>query len=205
MKLIQFILALFLISDTVNASGWNDYSLDIGDGYMVFRANSMDVCIGQAGGSIILYPQDYAEVGPVVAYEVKNEYILTKNAGRVPRNLFEGDTSENVDYGKEWYFVIPKATDEPLGPYAKADFLDVLKEKGIQNVDWVEPKNPNFWTPLLGGLFFLVVAIPILTIKYFYISIPLVICVVWAIRRFLKRRKKHNKSWEATANAAPPL
>jgi hypothetical protein len=171
--------------------GWNDYSLDIGDGYMVFRANSMDVCIGQAGGSIILYPQDYAEVGPVVAYEVKNEYILTKNAGRIPRNLFEGDTFENVDYGKEWYFVIPKATDEPLGPYAKADFLDVLKEKGIQNVDWVEPKNPNFWTPLFGSLMFIAIAIPILAIKYFYISIPMVALLVWGIIRLLKKRKQN--------------
>jgi uncharacterized membrane protein len=181
------------MSGGVHASGWNDYSLDIGDGYMVFRANSMDVCIGRTGGSVILYPQDYAEVGPVIAYDMKNEFILTKNAGRIPRNLFEGDSFENVDHRKEWYFLIPKATNEPLGPYTKTAFAGVLEEKGIQNIEWVRPRNPNFGTPLLGGLMFIVIAIPILAIKFFYISTPLLILTVWGIMHLIKKRRQ-NKS-----------
>jgi len=198
MNRILVILALIFMSVSVHASGWNDYSLDIGDGYMVFRANSMDVCIGQPGGSLILYPQDYAEVGPVIAYDMTNEFILTKNAGRVPRNLFVGDTFENVDYGKEWYFLIPKMTNEPLGPYTKIAFFDLIREKGIRNVEWMIPKNPNFWTPLLGSLIFIAIAIPILAIKFFYISIPLLILVVFGITCIIKKRKQ-NKSLEATA------
>jgi uncharacterized membrane protein len=186
------------MSGSVHASGWNDYNLDIGDGYMVFRANSMDVCIGQTGGSLILYPQDYAEVGPVIAYDMRTDFILTKNAGRIPRNLFEGDTFENVDYEKEWHFLIPKATNEPLGPFTETVFLNVLEEKGIQNIEWVRPRNPNFWTPLLGGLMFIAIAIPILAIKYFYISVPLIALLVLGIIRLLKKRKQ-NKSLEATA------
>lgn len=198
MNRILTILTLLFISGSAHASGWNDYSLDIGDGYMVFRANSMDVCIGRTGGSLILYPQDFAEVGPVVAYDMKSEFILTKNAGRVPRNLFEGDTFENVDSGKEWYFLIPKATNEPLGPFTETAFLDILEEKGIQNVEWVKPRNPNFWTPLLGSLVFIAIAIPILAIKFFYISIPLITLMVWGIIRLIKKRKQ-NKTLEATA------
>lgn len=189
------------MSSSTQASGWNDYSLDIGDGYMVFRANSMDVCIGRTDGRLILYPQNYhAKVGPVIAYDMKNEFILTKNAGRVPRNLFEGDTFENVDYGKEWYFLIPKATNEPLGPYTKIAFFEVLKEKGIQNVEWIRPKNPNFWTPLLGSLMFIAIAIPILAIKFFYVSIPLLILIFFGIMRLIKNRKQNN----ALQKPAPP-
>jgi hypothetical protein len=198
MRSITVILAFLFLSGSVHASGWNDYSLDIGDGYMVFRANSMDVCIGQTGGSLILYPQDYPKVGPVIAYDMKPSFILTKNAGRVRRNQFEGDTFENVDYGSEWYFVIPKATNEPLGPFAEESFMSILKEKGIQDIEWVKPRNPNFWTPLLGSLMFIALAIPILAIKFFYISTPLIALMVWGFVRLIKKRKQ-NKSLEATA------
>jgi hypothetical protein len=191
MNHVLVILTLILLSANAHASGWNDYSLDIGDGYMVFRANSMEVSIGQTSGSLILYPQDYIGVGPVIAYDIKTEFILTKNAGRAPRNLFENDTFENIDHGKEWYFLIPKVTNEPLGPYTKAAFSDVLREKGIQNIEWVRPKNPNFWTPLLGSLMFIAIAIPIIAIKFFYVSIPLLIVVSWGIMRLLKRRKQN--------------
>ena len=129
MTRIPVILALMSLAGSAHASGWNDYSLDIGDGYMVFRANSMDVCIGRTGGSLILFPRDYPEVGPVIVYDLKTEFILTKNAGRVPRNLFEGGTFENVDYEKECYFLIPQATNEPLGHYTEISFLDALEKR----------------------------------------------------------------------------
>ena len=197
MNRILAILALVFYTGSAHAAGWNDYSLDIGDGYMVFRANSMDVCIGQTDGILILYPQDFAEVGPVVAYDMRSDFILTKNAGRVPRNLFADDTFENVDYGKEWYFLIPKATNKPLGPYTESAFLEILEEKGIQNIEWVNPRNPNFWTSLLGSLMFIAIAIPILALKFFYISIPLIALMVWGVIRLIKKRKQ--KSLEATA------
>ena len=149
---ILAILALIFLAGSAHASGWNDYSLDIGDGYKVFRANSLQVCIVKTAGSIvILDPMSYPEVGPVVAYDMKKDFILTKNAGRGPRNQFKGDTFDDVDYKRDWYFLIPKANNEPLGPYTKETFMRVLKEKGIEDVEWVEPQNPNFWTPLLGG------------------------------------------------------
>ena len=198
MKPILVILALIFMSDSIHASGWNDYSLDIGDGYAIFRSNSRDVSIGRTSGSLIRYPQMRAEVGPVVAYAMMDEFILTKNAGRAPRNHFESDTFEKADYGKEWYFLIPKATDKPLGPYTKTAFFDVLGERGIQNVEWLEPKNPNFWSPLLGNLMFMAIVILIPAIKFFYISIPLLILAFWGIMRLLKKRKQ-NKSLEATA------
>lgn len=196
MNRILAILALMFLAGSAHASGWNDYSLDIGDGYKVFRANSLQVCIVKTAGSIvILDPMSYPEVGPVVAYDMKKDFILTKNAGRGRRNQFKGDTFDDVDYKRDWYFLIPKANNEPLGPYTKETFMRVLKEKGIEDVEWVEPQNPNFWTPLLGGLMFLMfyamifitVEIPFLAIKFFYVSIPLIALMYWGIIRLIKK------------------
>ena len=53
------ILTFLLSTSACIASGWNDYSLGIGDGYNIFRCNSMDVCIGKADGGLILYPDEY--------------------------------------------------------------------------------------------------------------------------------------------------
>ncbi len=196
MNRILAILALMFLAGSAHASGWNDYSLDIGDGYKVFRADSMQVCIVRTADSIvILDPMSYPEVGPVVAYDMKKDFILTKNAGRGRRNQFKGDTFDDVDYKRDWYFLIPKANNEPLGPYTKETFMRVLKEKGIEDVEWVEPQNPNFWTPLLGGLMFLMfyamifitVEIPFLAIKFFYVSIPLIALMYWGIIRLIKK------------------
>ena len=101
MRSLLSVLLLLLSGANLYASGWNDYELDIGDGYSVFRMNSMDVCIGTKGGSLILYPSDYKHVGPVIDYQMLEKYILTKNAGVNPRNLFEGDTFEDIDYTKK--------------------------------------------------------------------------------------------------------
>ena len=183
MKALVIAFNVFCMCGFLQASGWNDFRLDIGDGYTVFRANSLDVSIGKEGDGIILWPLAYDSLGPVVGYQTKENYILAKTAGRTPRNNFEGDTFEEVDYGREFFFLIPKATDEPLGPFTEEVFAAVLKEKGIENEKWTRPVNPNFWTPLLGSLMFLVIAIPFLAIRYFYITIPIIILAIWAFRK----------------------
>ena len=188
MKSISIALSLFCLCGILRASGWNDYRLSIGDGYTIFRSNSLDISVGKENGWLILYPQDYEGVGPVRAYQIKEDYILTKNAGRYPRNLFEEDTFEEIDYEREFFFLIPKSTDEPLGPFTGEAFAEVLKEKGIENEKWIRPENPNFWTPLLGSLMFLGISIPFLAIRYFYVTIPMIILVIWAYRKLRTRK-----------------
>ena len=188
MKALVIALSLFCTDGFLQASGWNDFRLDIGDGYTVLRANSLDISIGKESGGIILWPLEYESVGPVVGYQMKENYILAKTAGRTLRNHFEGDTYENVDTGREFFFIIPKATDEPLGPFTEEAFTAVLKEKEIENEKWTRPVNPNFWTPLLGSLMFLAIAIPFLAIRYFYITIPIIILAIWAFRKLRTRK-----------------
>ncbi|MBN2643101.1 MAG: hypothetical protein JXR78_15720 [Victivallales bacterium] len=190
MKRITTILAILLSASVCLASGWNDFSLDIGDGYNVFRANSMDVCIGRADGSLILYPRDHDEVGPVVRYIVTPDYILTKNLGRTPRNLFEGDTFQDVDPSQEYFFIIAKANDEVHGPFSADEFSERPEIANLGELDWQIPKNPNFWLPIFGSLMFLAIATPILAIKFLWITIPVIVGLILLIQHIRKKRKK---------------
>ena len=200
MKRITIMLAVLLTTLVCHAVGWNDFTLDIGDGYNVFRANSMDVCIGKADRSLILYPRDHDKVGPVVRYITTPDYILTKNFGRIPRNLFEGDTFQNVDPSQEYFFVIAKANDEVLGPFLEDEFMKRPEVTSLGDLDWLIPKNPNFWLPLFGSLMFLVIAIPILAIKFFWITVLMIVAVLLLIRHIRKKRKE--KAQQAAARNA---
>ena len=188
MKRISITFAVLISACSCLASGWNDFRLDIGDGYTVYRANSMDVGIGKAG-SLILYPRDDDNVGPVVGYITTPEYILTKNLGKTPRNLFESDTAE-VDASQEFFFVIAKGTDELHGPFSEDEFAKRPEVINLGQLDWQIPKNPNFWRPLLGSLWFLAFAIPFLAIKFFWITVPVVIGLIVLIIYTRKRRRE---------------
>ena len=191
MKSLVITFSLFWLTSLLQAVGWTDYTLDIGDGYTVFRANRLEVCIGKKdSGVLILVPMDYKSVGPVVGYDMRRDYLLAKNAGRVPRNKFEGDRMQNPDPEQEWYFLIPKATDQPLGPYLKEEFLELLRKKNLKEPEWIRPKNPDTWLPVLGSLLFVVMAIPLLAARYFYISIPLFFLAIWLVVKFFRERKR---------------
>jgi len=190
MKRITTILTILLSVTTCMASGWNDFTLDIGDGYTVVKCNSMDVCIGKTDHSLILYPRGHDKVGPVVRYINTPDYILTKNLGRKPRNLFEGDSFQDIDPSKENFFVISKVSDKVNGPFSKEEFLKRPEVITLGQLDWQTPNNPNFWLPLLGGLMFLAISIPILAVKFFWISIPVIVGLIWLMMHMWKKRKR---------------
>jgi hypothetical protein len=132
------------------AQGFLDYERDIGDGYQIFRANSLEVCIAKSGGSIVLHPRDYPQVGPVVEYATTPELILTKNIGRKPRNRFAGDTLDELDHTKSFCFIIQKGTDKVTGPLSPAELADHPLVRPLGKIRWQEPSNPIFGLPLLG-------------------------------------------------------
>lgn len=184
------VTSIILFSASIcNATGWNDYSLDIGDGYTVFRANSLDISIGKANGRLILHHADYENVGPVIRYIITPEHILTKNYGRKNRNLFEGDTFQEVDTSQEYYFIISKKSDMVTGPLSEDQFVKRQEVSSLDSLDWKKPKNPNFLIPLLGSLMFIIIIIPILLVKYFWITVPVFIGVVLLIRYLMRNLK----------------
>ncbi|MHB8858861.1 MAG: hypothetical protein ACYC6Z_05170 [Thermoleophilia bacterium] len=190
MKRIAIVLTLLLLAPFCLATGWNDYTLDIGDGYDVFRANSLDVCIGKSSGSLILCPSNYDNVGPIDQYITTPQHIFTKNLGRKPRNLFEGDTFQDIDSSKTFYFIISKANDEVIGPLTEDEFARRPEVTDLERLNWQTPHNPNFLLPILGSLMFLAISIPILAIKFFWITVPATIVSILLLEHGRKKRRK---------------
>ena len=192
MKQVVTILFLLLWPGTCFASGWNDFELDIGDNYRIFRSNSLDVSLGKAGGQLLIFPRDYNGIGPLIGYYATDKYIFTKNYGAKPRGLFEGDTFQDTDIQRVLFFILVKRTDEVIGPLSQDTFIYRPEVSSQGPISWKTPRNPNFWRPLLGSLMFVGTAIPILAVKFFWISIPVV--VVGATLFFVFRRRKHKRS-----------
>jgi len=166
------ILAIILPVTVSYASGWNDFVLDIGDGYAVLKWNNMDVCIGKGDYSLILCPQQFEGVGPVVGYMTSPDYIFTKNSGRKLSKNFTGDTFEDIDLSKKFFFIIKKGKDEVIGPMSENIFNDRSELKTLTIIDWKTPKDPNFWHPLLGGLVSLALSIIVGAIKLYWVTLP---------------------------------
>jgi hypothetical protein len=185
-----FVLAILATSTNVaGASGWNDYELSIDPGYTIYRCNSLDVCLGHNDGTLIYVPADYAQTGPIDAYNVTPTHIFLRTLGRSPRNLFQGDTFENVDPSRQFFFVFDKAKDSLAGPLSLAEFQThpVVTDHG--DTDWTETRNPNVARPLVGGLMFLAMSAIILGWPIL-LAIGVAVLIVFVLRS-RRRAKAH--------------
>jgi hypothetical protein len=140
-------LALAIVA---RGQAWTEYEVDLGNGYELVRFNDIDV--GITGPSLLFGTNRSSNAGPIVEYAVTRDYIFTHHAGRRRRNLFAGDTLEEVDYTKDFYFTLEVSTGEVLGPFTLTQFNQgpaVAKHSPIQ---WTRAENPNFeWVcPVLG-------------------------------------------------------
>ena len=117
---IVAIFVLLLSASVCFATGWHDYTLDIGDGYAIWRNNVMDINVANADRQILIGPGENDPIGPVVAYATTRKFIFTRNLGKKTRNLFEGDRFQDVDPEKEFFFVEVKSSGDKLSEEQKA-------------------------------------------------------------------------------------
>jgi hypothetical protein len=192
-KRVAAILLFAAISSVCLASGWHDYSLDIGDGYSIVRCNSLQIIVANAHGQILIGPDcDHYDdpVGPVVEYATTERFVFTRNLGKRARNLFVGDTFQDVDPTQEFFFILAKGTDAVTGSLTRQEFSSRPEVTAASPIGWCTPRNPNFWLPLGGDLLFLAYSIPILSVMYFWVTVPLVAAVILLIAHIRRRRKQ---------------
>ena len=143
MNLIVRLLLGFAFAITAPLTALADFDMTIGGGYGYVHCNSMDTVITKAYSSTVIFsPRDYAGVGPIKAYSSTQSYIFLRTTGRKNRSLFDGDTFENVDNAKTFYFVIDKADDSTAGPLTKTEFdgSDAVINAG--QIAWQTPRHP---------------------------------------------------------------
>lgn len=151
-----FVIA-FCFTEPASAAGWHDYELPIDPGFKIVRANELNVVLCHHDRTV-LAPRSHVGVGPICAYAVTPTHIFSRHYGRSPRNLFAGDTYENVDTTKHFFFVTIKSGAEVEGPFDEQAFLNHSAVKAVAPIQWIEPKNPNIAAPLFGSLYFLAVS-----------------------------------------------
>lgn len=164
---IVFIFGISLASvHPASAQGWTDFELSIDDNYKIVKSNTLDIALCRADGTGVISPLAYEGVGPIVEYAVTPMHIFTRNHGRMRRGLFAGDTFEDVDKSREYFFIVTKADDSVRGPLSEAEFVVDPSIRATGPIDWDYPWNP------IG---FVCLAIPL--------AIPVsVILVAWLLR-----------------------
>ena len=201
MKKIIVILAILLSADICLAQGYGDYELDIGDGYTIVRCNGLDVCVGSADQGLIIYPSKYDNLGPVIQYIATPEHVLTRNYGRIPRNLHKGDTFEEVDPTQEYFFSITKRTGVVQGPLSQKEFAQLPEVSDLGQLDWQTPENPDPWGIFRDHPRLLIVFLPLLAIRYFWITIPVIVGLVLLVSKI---RKNLNMKAQQGGPGYPP-
>jgi hypothetical protein len=66
------------------ASGWNDFEHDIGDGYHVIKMSSLEVSIGRDKGPLVLCGSKGSAIGSVNRYMATPDHSLVRTLGRKP-------------------------------------------------------------------------------------------------------------------------
>ncbi len=186
----QFAVAIacvLLLSDKVNASGWNDYELKIDPEYRIVRCNTLEVCLGRTnGGSLIYSPSQFAGTGPIVQYNVTPTHVFLHTLGRSPRNLFAGDTFENVDSTAEYFFILDKATDNLMGPMTAQEFSFHSLVKESDGMTWKVPANPHPEHARDGQVMFMGMTLLIFGLPVMLVSFPILVIL------FLRYRGRSN-------------
>jgi len=200
MRNILVILSI-VYSISSQASGWNDYNLEIGDGYSIFRANSFDVTLAKDMG-LIISNHNFNEIGPITHYHKDSENIFIKATGWKNRGAFDGNIFKEIDDSKEFFFIVAVGSTEVKGPLDLKDFNDTQELKEMGNVGWIAPQNPNFWTPLLGTLMFISFAIMIMYIVNWFITVPVTVIVGYVLFKWLKNRHNNRLQNDAASPSA---
>lgn len=143
-------LFVLLLASAAAGAGWHDYRLEIAPGFGVERMNSFQVCLAGREGLLIVCPMmSDPAFGPLVEYAVTEDFIITRNLGA--RRHEENPAIWQGDPTKEFFFLVARKDQQVAGPLTREEWeRDDLPD--LATLDWVVPRNPRFWTPLLGDL-----------------------------------------------------
>ncbi len=177
----KFTFALLgFLSSGVSASGWNDFNVDIGQGFEISKTSALQVCIGKTNGALLVCPFKGDEFGPVSGYAFTKDNLLVKTYGAMPHP--KAPEILTSDKEKDFYFLINKRSYEVIGPITSDQFYSRLEVPA--QVVWERPENPNILGPVFGTLLFLVIAALV-----FGWPLIVVLFILWMLLVFRKKHK----------------
>ena len=149
----------------VSASGWNDFSSDIGHGFRISKTSSFTVCLGlmDHGPEIICPHPRKGDHGPIRDYVFTDTHLFVRTHGAKPSPQIAGTFTTDTE--RQHYFIVDRHienpyTYQPIGPLDRNIFLaHALVPTELQ---WQTPTNPDTSTALLGVLMFFGISLLIL-------------------------------------------
>jgi len=108
-------------------------------GYDFVRCNSLETVVCRSS-AVVFSPLDYPDSGPIREYTADANRLYIRTVGRTPRNLFAGDTFENVDETQTFFFTVTRATDTVIGPLNEREFTTQFGN--LDSFSWKQPRHP---------------------------------------------------------------
>ena len=189
-------ILLCVLANFAFSQGWLDFEANIGDGYKIVEANHFDISLCDKNGVLIVGPNEFKGIGPVLKYWTTRDQIFLKCSGFYYRNKFPGDSFPIPDETVLYYFIVNKGTNKVIGPISKEcfDSTEIVKKYGKQK--WQIPASNDFITPYVGTLIFTIISIPhrpliaIPILLLLLIPIGILISIIWIIIKLIIKRKK---------------
>lgn len=163
--------AALLVSAPADATGWTDFELRIDSDFTIVRANTLDVVLCRADGRVVLDPADYPGIGPIIAYAVTQDHIVTHHHGRALRQQFPNDGFEAVDRLRDYFFITTKRDARVIGPLDAKGLLQQPAILAAGELAWSPVRNPSIPLRVMDG---------VLTLAPIAI---LVVVAIWVWRR----------------------
>jgi hypothetical protein len=132
-------ITAIIFSGSLFAYGLSDYTIRIDGDYEITHFNNIQIELWRGDSRPIISTSDYADVGPIVQYAVTKTHIFTRHAGRRPAQRFPGDTFEEVDDFREFFFIVTKSNDSVIGPLSDAQFHAAPPVTRAGEVRWRDP------------------------------------------------------------------
>ena len=157
---------LFLWPSFGMASGWNDFSREIGYGFRISKTDSFHVCLNLLTYSnIVCGDTGTGDYGPITGYAFTNKHLLVRTTGTKPAP--NSGTRFTADWDRELFFIVEKRINNPLfhlpiGPMERDAFLAnpavPAKIRWLRPTRFAEDSDRDGDTPLLLSIIITIIA-----------------------------------------------
>lgn len=163
--ILSWIIIFSFTTSTTNASGWNDFTLNLQYGFSITKMNSHEIIFQSKNGFTTPNDATHEEfVGPIQYYFQNSKYTLFKCKYKKITNTIDSY------YDDQYLYLIANSKSGNFSRILKKQsFLTFIKTNQL-TIRWTPLSNPNFIISLLGSCLFLFFSIPILFIKLWPLS-----------------------------------
>ncbi|OAN97493.1 hypothetical protein A8B75_20020 [Sphingomonadales bacterium EhC05] len=159
----RYLLAAFLAlwPSLALASGWNDFSRDIGHGFTIWKTDSFHVCLSYKKATIVCGDADIGDYGPISRFAFTDKHLLVRTTGAKPSE--DSGSRFDSDWDREYFFIVLKKISnpysyKPIGPLDREAFQ--ANSAVPAQIQWEYPTRDDISFAFM--IFFIIVVLVVL-------------------------------------------